>query len=582
MPVRSLKDGTIEIEDRALVDATPNTITIDLEEGDLSWTESRPARIISDRGVLSHALTAAEEAYEVSFSMMYQSLSKHATTTPYDAFTRTGGASAWASTEPKGDAYAVNLKFTITDPAGGANEEVFLEQLHVESIDFAEGDEFSTLTVSGRAQRNPLLRAEALWQANEYTDAAGIAALVDLTGNGHDAQLGSTSGVDSNDPKWLPYAGEKYGEFPSGTSDFIDATNADIGSLTGNKTITADIAPDDWTPGTEHVLFKKSSGNDGIEFGLDTAGKLQLKVGDGAAIDTLVSVAALGLTDGARHTIAAVWDDATGVQYQVDGVNVGSNVASSKTLTNAAVNGEIGKNVTGKIYSVTVTDGASTTHLSPNFDDDATEPFATFDDTETNTWTLNRAATGRKLAVVDRPMFLLGTDDYFEVADDANLDMSATRSFSVVFAGRVYDVAVATREIYFSKSAGPGVQTGFKLWQEPTSQFRFGVSDGTNGPTNTAASAPTAGAAFVLAGVRNVADDDIEAFLDGTGSGSPATDTTTTTLANAFALRIGRFADAGVNHMNGEFFAAALFRSALSDEDVLEVGRRLLEIKASS
>ena len=577
MPVRSLKDGTITIEDRALVGSTPNSVTVDLEQGDLSWTEQRPVNIVSDRGVLSHARMASEVAYDVSFSMMFQSFSKHATTTPYDALTRTGGASAWASTEPKGDAYATNLKFTITDPAGGASEEVFLEQFILESHEFSEGDDFDTLTVNGRAQRNPLLRAEALWQANKYT---GVGSLLDLTGNGHDAQLGSTSGSDTNDPKWLPYAGEKYGDFPSGTSDFIDATNADIGSLTGNKTITADIAPDDWTPGTEHVFFNKQSGNDGILFRLTTSGQLQLLVGDGAGLDNLVSVAAVGLTDGTRHTVAAVWDDGTGVQYQVDGVNVGSNVASSKTLTNAAVNGEIGKNFTGKIYSVTVTDSASTTHASPNFDDDAASPFATFTDTETNTWTLNRSATGRKLAVVDRPMFLLGTDDYLEVADDANLDASATRSITAVFAGRLYDAGTLAFIVKKSLIDDAGV-AGWAAWTTGSNSLGE-VGDGTVKQTNTHPIAIVVGVAFMAGVRRDVPSDDVSGLRDGSTVAGQNTDPTTTTLVNALPLRIGSDSGTPARFFDGEFFAAALFRSALSDEDVKNVGDRLLAIKANS
>ncbi|MCH7637547.1 MAG: hypothetical protein IIA12_07775 [Proteobacteria bacterium] len=51
-----------------------------------------------------------------------------------------------------------------------------------------------------------------------------------------------------------------------------------------------------------------------------------------------------------------------------------------------------------------------------------TEPFATFIEKSSNaaTVTINRSATGRKSTVVDVPMFLLGTDDYLEIPDDAD------------------------------------------------------------------------------------------------------------------------------------------------------------------
>lgn len=150
MPVRSLRDGTIKIADSGGTGGG-NVVTVDVEEGDLSFTERHPANIIMDRGVLDHARLANEEPVELSFSMRFQSLSTHVSPSPYDALTKTGGASAWVSDEPNSDVYGVIIEIVITDPAGGAAETLTFARFIPEEISFAEGDPHSTLSVSGRA-----------------------------------------------------------------------------------------------------------------------------------------------------------------------------------------------------------------------------------------------------------------------------------------------------------------------------------------------------------------------------------------------------------------------------------------------
>ncbi len=113
-------------------------MTIDVEDGDLSWTEAAPVNIISDRGVLDHARLANEVPIEWRFSMKYQSHTLHVSPSPYDALTQTGGASSWTSDEPNSDAYAVIIEFTMTDPAGGASEVVTFVRCFPESIEFTE------------------------------------------------------------------------------------------------------------------------------------------------------------------------------------------------------------------------------------------------------------------------------------------------------------------------------------------------------------------------------------------------------------------------------------------------------------
>lgn len=143
---RNLRDGTITIKDGK---STPSTVTIDLEDGNLSWTEHTPATFILDRGVLDHARKAPDVPCDVSFSMIFQSLSKHSTLTPYDGLTKTGGASTWTS-EMTTDVYAVIIEFVVADPAGG-NETITFTEFVPEEISVQEGDP-DTMNVRGRAR----------------------------------------------------------------------------------------------------------------------------------------------------------------------------------------------------------------------------------------------------------------------------------------------------------------------------------------------------------------------------------------------------------------------------------------------
>ena len=158
MPVKSLRDGTIKIRVDDNGTAAEGTVTVDIEEGDLSYTEKRPANILLDRGSLSHARPAADEHLELSFSMMYQSHSAHAATTPYDVLNNSGGAAAWISQEALSDVWAVDIEFTMTDPAGGTEEILSFDRFVPESISLEEGDEFDRLIVTGRGvKRSPFL-----------------------------------------------------------------------------------------------------------------------------------------------------------------------------------------------------------------------------------------------------------------------------------------------------------------------------------------------------------------------------------------------------------------------------------------
>lgn len=148
---RNLRDGTLTIRDGA---ATPATATVDLDEGNLSYTERRPGIAVRDRGVLDHWREGDEQPSELSFTMKFQSFSQHAAPTPYNALTQTGGAASWISdSNANSDVYTVELQFVLADVNSvfSGSETLTFAEFKPEEIAFAEGDEYNTLACSGRA-----------------------------------------------------------------------------------------------------------------------------------------------------------------------------------------------------------------------------------------------------------------------------------------------------------------------------------------------------------------------------------------------------------------------------------------------
>lgn len=200
----------------------------------------------------------------------------------------------------------------------------------------------------------------------------------------------------------------------------------------------------------------------------------------------------------------------------------------------------------------------------------AVEPYATV-----GAWTLNRSASGRKLAVVDRPLFLFGTDDYLEVADQDDLDFGAADSFTVVVAMRLYNVS--TTSVVIAKRTSISGVAGSIGWiltcstgQVPT----FRIDDGT-AIELTSGPGIVAGTQTSLAYVRSVSLDTIVAYTQAV-AGASNPDATAGSFTNTDPLRIGRLSGAGTSYADMEFIAAAIVRRALSDSEVVRLGEELL------
>ncbi len=450
-----------------------------------------------------------------------------------------------------------------------------------------------------------LSRAEAYWRAIDYV---GSGDLLDGSGNGHDAQLGSTAGADTNDPLFLPHTGTQYLDLPGATGNYASTPDAAALDITGDIDLRAAVALTDWTPaGARRDVLYKHTATTGYSITITPGGILRLRWGDGTALVLVDSTVAPSVTDGALLLIRATLDVDNGASgrditfytktstptnthadllvntgwTQLGSVVTGAGTTSIVNSTAALTIGVgFGSGADGKFYAVTILDGINgTVVFDADFTDRSalTEPFATFTEKSSNaaTVTINRSATGRKSAVVDRPMFLLGTDDYFEVADHANLDFAGNESLTVVGVFRTYDKTPAANMVLVAKKDDLTTAAGYALYNDTTGVVRALIADGALDDEDDAP-AITDGQMFKLAGVRDVAGDDVEGFTDGVGSGTPVTDSTTATLANALPLRIGATSGTAASFFDGEFMGAAIFREALSDAEILIAGVALI------
>ena len=427
---------------------------------------------------------------------------------------------------------------------------------------------------------------------------------LDETGNGHNAEFGSTAGDDTNDPLFLSFDGTQHLYLPA----VID-NNATIPDPTwmndvADLDVRAKVQAPDYTPAASRAILAHWA--DGApEFGfaiyIEANGDLSIDISDdGTAVEVISSSVALSsvVKNGRTCWVRIEYDGGAGTvdfSYSLeDTITDPDNVTwtalgTQQTATSATINdatsvmeiGSIAEGFTpwdGKLFRVNVT-VASTVELDADFTDTTalTEPFATFTEGSSNaaTVTINRTATGRKATVVDRPQMLFGTDDFFEILDDAGLNFDLTEDFTIMVMARTEDVTPASTGILAGKKASISISDGYILYLQTDGGLFAFIGDGTKQTFDKKDIAISDGTMFVAAGVRNTTDDDIEAFADGSGSGSPTTDASTSSLTNTEVFQIGRVTGGTPSFYEGSIMAVVLFREALSDGDVARAGNEL-------
>ncbi len=456
------------------------------------------------------------------------------------------------------------------------------------------------------------------FRADAYS---GSGAWLDETGNGHDAQFGSTSGADAADPVFKDFADfdrqsymhspgvfGNYASIPTatyldpGTSDVAiwwDGAIADYSPATDLRVVSRYIATGDHR--LYQFFFADVGGNPRPALTIGTAtGTLRATVfgdalsgiSDGERIQMKIEIDADNDAGGTDVTMFVrsganlkrdLEDDTDWTDLTTDTIGGGAQTWAAVTaeLAVMAQSGDGGLPSEGDMRRVIIYHSLNQTSKVVDIDfRDIATPFASFTESSTNeaTVTINRTGTAGRIVIVDRNKMLLTTDDFFEIADAANLDYDAADSGTWIIAFYTNTVD-AGEDVLLAKKDDLGNSLGYAVTREAATA-RFNIGDG-SGPVDE----DTVGTVAVdtltsAAGVRNVTDDDLEAFLDGTGSGSPDTDSTTTTLANALPLRLGATSGTAANFGEIQIIAAAGWRTALTDAEVLEAHERLTQLPA--
>jgi hypothetical protein len=187
---------------------------------------------------------------------------------------------------------------------------------------------------------------------------------------------------------------------------------------------------------------------------------------------------------------------------------------------------------------------------------------------------INRSTSGRKTVAVTRPVWLFGTDDLLQVADNALLDFDNSDDWTLLVVNRVWATPYSGQR--FIDKTGPAGVGGYLL-RAAGVPVGFGgaleFSDGTTSVTYFQLNNRRAGVLDVLFARRrsSTSQVDVGRILNGTlDLNTGSTSTVTGSLANSAPFRIGTNQSAGQGN-DFECFAVVAFRRRLSDAELLSI-----------
>jgi hypothetical protein len=411
-----------------------------------------------------------------------------------------------------------------------------------------------------------------------------------------DAQFGSAPTPNTNEPLLLTHTGENYLYLPGVLNNWASTPDAAALDITGDIDIRVRVALDDWTPDGEMAFVSKYGDalNRSYEFRVLTTGRLQLAWSeDGTAVSSGQSTVSPTVLDSGELWVRVTLDVDNGAAGRdltfftsSDGITwtqLGSTVTQVGTTSifGSTAQLRVGARsngahlAVGKFYRAQILNGIGGTTV---FDADFTTGITsgaqtTFTESSSNaaTITINRSTAGRKSVAVVRPVWLIGTDDFFETPDSSLLDPGASDSFSVVAVYRHWN-NFGTNDALVAKKADTTAATqGWLLGSDGTTAAvaRAQVGDGSNSASPVSASR-TAGTLTLSALVLDRAAATATTYRGGT-AGTPISTTSVGSLANSEVMRIGRLSGAGTEYADMELLAVAVFRRALTAAELATI-----------
>ena len=174
---------------------------------------------------------------------------------------------------------------------------------------------------------------------------------------------------------------------------------------------------------------------------------------------------------------------------------------------------------------------------------------------------IQRAATGRKTAVVVSPEWLFGTNNFMTIPNNALLDFGASQDFTIITVSRGFGAPVYNAII--SKKGGGGSGVGWYTIMDSSSSGRRYIETG-NGTTSVVASkASTPFGGVDISGYTRSGSTITNYY----GGVSGTTNTMGSDLSNSYNVFIGKGGD-GANIADMELYAVAVFRRALAPSEI--------------
>jgi hypothetical protein len=417
-------------------------------------------------------------------------------------------------------------------------------------------------------------------------------------GSALNATFGNTTGVDTFDPAYLPYAGTNYLYLPGVGGNHASTPDTAAVSVTGDFEMVCRVGLDDWTPAANAAFFGKwgAAGDIGYLFHVSATGNLVLYTSnDGTVTSAATSSAVPPLVDGTNYWIRCTFQATAGGTHQAifyyaadqtteptvwtqvgSAVNFGTAGAifdSTTPLNIGAFNSGTAYNAAGRFYRAIIRNGIGGTTV---FDADFTRGItsgaqATFTESSANaaTVTINRASSGRKSVAVTRPTILFGTDDYLEgPTNNALLKFGASQDFTMVIIARLWDVSSSTYMSLIGNRDNAVVPNGVEIGVNSAA----GQSTATIGVSpvaiNTATRSGVAGRLDLLGGVRDSVG--FRHYRNGVGADSVA-GVQSDTGGSAAPFRIGARYAVPSSYADMEFIAAAIWRRALTASEIAAI-----------
>lgn len=379
-----------------------------------------------------------------------------------------------------------------------------------------------------------------------------------------------------------------------GLDDFLSAPDDPVFDLGAGDDLTVVAVVRQWgAPFTFSRFVDKQSGTANAKgwrlLNQDTNRRPYLYVGDGT-VATSTSGALVSYGDGERATVAAVLNRTADTAHNYTSTDGMSSSTTDITTAGSenALGLYIGRNAGGpsnyldaEIYGVAIFKGRVLT--TAEIEQAAAELAAAqsntapdgFNKTHTEfvqgstVATVGRSATGRKTVVVDRPVLLLGTDDYLSTPDNDVFDVGADDDLTVVAVLRKFGGNTDEGPAIVSKRSNTTPTVGAPGWvvlANTAESVFMRIDDGTDED-----SAQTGSGSYLANGTLDV----IYGTLDGATIGINAAGATGSAVRSAGDLSTSepvRIGSTVANHLHGEVYGVAVFVGrVLTEAEIIEV-----------